>query len=175
MGTTPTYSWPYPESSDYVADGATAIENLADAADTTVAGLESELDSIGTWTAWTPSLQFASVGNGTISGAYCQINGLVFVRMAWELGSTSTVSSGFSVEAPIDGDTGEGVRYFGSCIYGDASAGTEYLGSMNVFSSDRLRFYVWTASNNWAVTSNTVPFTWSTSDVVRMSGMYKAT
>lgn len=36
MGTTANYSWPYPESSDYVADGATAIENLADAIDTTV-------------------------------------------------------------------------------------------------------------------------------------------
>lgn len=37
MGTTPNFSWPYPESSDYVADGATAIENLADAIDTTLA------------------------------------------------------------------------------------------------------------------------------------------
>lgn len=32
-GTTPNNSWPYPESSDFVADGATAIENLADAID----------------------------------------------------------------------------------------------------------------------------------------------
>lgn len=36
MGTTANYSWPYPESSDFVADGATAIENLADAVDLTV-------------------------------------------------------------------------------------------------------------------------------------------
>ena len=33
-GTTANNSWPYPESSDFVADGATAIENLADAIDT---------------------------------------------------------------------------------------------------------------------------------------------
>lgn len=38
MGTTANYSWPYPESSDYVADGATAIENLADAIDTSLVG-----------------------------------------------------------------------------------------------------------------------------------------
>lgn len=38
MGTTSNYSWPYPESSDYVADGATAIENLADAIDTSLVG-----------------------------------------------------------------------------------------------------------------------------------------
>jgi hypothetical protein len=36
MGTTANFSWPYPESSDFVADGATAIENLADAVDTTL-------------------------------------------------------------------------------------------------------------------------------------------
>jgi len=36
MGTTTNNSWPYPESSDYVADGATAIENLADAIDTSI-------------------------------------------------------------------------------------------------------------------------------------------
>lgn len=34
MGTTPNNGWPYPESTDFVADGATAIENLADAIDT---------------------------------------------------------------------------------------------------------------------------------------------
>jgi hypothetical protein len=37
MGTTSNYSLPYPESTDYVADGATAIENLADAIDSTLA------------------------------------------------------------------------------------------------------------------------------------------
>jgi hypothetical protein len=33
MGTTANNGWPYPESTDFVADGATAIENLADAID----------------------------------------------------------------------------------------------------------------------------------------------
>jgi hypothetical protein len=35
MGTTSNYSWPYPESTDPVADGAVDIQALADAADTT--------------------------------------------------------------------------------------------------------------------------------------------
>lgn len=38
MGSTSNYSWPYPESSDFVADGATAIEDLADAVDQTLGG-----------------------------------------------------------------------------------------------------------------------------------------
>ena len=34
--TTPNYGWPVPTSTDYVKDGATAIEALGDAADATV-------------------------------------------------------------------------------------------------------------------------------------------
>jgi hypothetical protein len=37
--TTPNYGWPVPTSTDYVKDGATAIEALGDAIDATVFGL----------------------------------------------------------------------------------------------------------------------------------------
>lgn len=39
MGTTPTYSWPYPEPTDPVANGAQDIEDLALAVESTVSGL----------------------------------------------------------------------------------------------------------------------------------------
>jgi hypothetical protein len=37
--TTPTYSWPVPTSTDYVADGAVAIEALGDAIDSSLNGI----------------------------------------------------------------------------------------------------------------------------------------
>jgi hypothetical protein len=46
MGNTANNNWPYPESTDLVKDGATAIENLADAIDTT----------LGVYTPATPGL-----------------------------------------------------------------------------------------------------------------------
>jgi hypothetical protein len=52
--TTPNYGWPVPTSTDYVKDGATAIEALGDAIDATVFGLGSGPDvmiSKGTFTA----------------------------------------------------------------------------------------------------------------------------
>jgi len=55
MGTTSNRSWPYPESSDFVADGATAIENLADAIDA----------SIGNGYAYVTSIVFTSSGTFT--------------------------------------------------------------------------------------------------------------
>jgi hypothetical protein len=39
--TTPNYGWPVPTSTDYVKDGATAIEALGDAIDATVFGLDT--------------------------------------------------------------------------------------------------------------------------------------
>jgi len=54
MGTTPNRSWPYPESSDFVADGATAIENLADAID----------DSVGRGYVYVQTLKY------TVSGTF---------------------------------------------------------------------------------------------------------
>jgi hypothetical protein len=45
--TTPNYGWPVPTSTDYVKDGATAIEALGDAIDATVFGLGSGLTFIG--------------------------------------------------------------------------------------------------------------------------------
>ena len=41
--TTPNYGWPVPTSTDYVKDGATAIEALGDAIDATVFGLGTGL------------------------------------------------------------------------------------------------------------------------------------
>lgn len=46
--TTPNFGWPVPTSTDYVKDGATAIEALGDAIDATVAGLGSGLKFITT-------------------------------------------------------------------------------------------------------------------------------
>jgi hypothetical protein len=44
--TTPNYGWPVPTSTDYVKDGATAIEALGDAIDATVFGLGQGLKLI---------------------------------------------------------------------------------------------------------------------------------
>ena len=66
MGTTSNNSWPYPESSDFVADGATAIENLADAIDadfdTGVLKVDSANNRVGINTA-TPEADLDISGN----------------------------------------------------------------------------------------------------------------
>jgi len=63
--TTPNYGWPVPTSTDYVKDGATAIEALGDAIDATVFGLgDSALTLIKTQTIGT------AVTSVTVTGAF---------------------------------------------------------------------------------------------------------
>jgi hypothetical protein len=62
---TPNYSWPVPTSTDYVKDGATAIEALGDAIDATVFGLgSSALTLIKTQVVGT------TVSSVTVTGAF---------------------------------------------------------------------------------------------------------
>jgi hypothetical protein len=62
---TPNYGWPVPLSTDYVKDGATAIEALGDAIDATVFGLPSAgLTLISSTTIGT------TVSTVTVSGAF---------------------------------------------------------------------------------------------------------
>jgi hypothetical protein len=63
--TTPNYGWPVPTDTDYVKDGAAAIEALGDAIDATVFGLPSgALTLISTTTIGT------AVSSVTVSGAF---------------------------------------------------------------------------------------------------------
>jgi hypothetical protein len=79
--TTPNFGWPVPTSTDYVKDGATAIEALGDAIDATVFGLGSGLSKITTntlsnsatcvFTSLTAGARYRVVGRviGTATGA----------------------------------------------------------------------------------------------------------
>lgn len=66
--TTPNYGWPVPTSTDYVKDGATAIEALGDAIDATVFGLPKieTVVSSGTFTA-VSAVNMSSVLSSTYS------------------------------------------------------------------------------------------------------------
>ena len=66
--TTPNYGWPVPTSTDYVKDGATAIEALGDAIDATVFGLPKGLTLLSTTT-----LSGASTTVSGISQAYSDL------------------------------------------------------------------------------------------------------
>ena len=166
MGTTPNYSWPYPESSDYVADGATAIENLADAIDTTVGGLESTVDSITEWTSFTPSWTNLTVGNATQDWRYTYLNKLLIITGYIQLGSTSSVALAPYFTFPTGSSA---TTSYGTAVMLDSGT-AERQGTCFVINGfNRLQFGVYTVAGSLINRSNvsaTYPHTWTTNDLL---------
>jgi len=84
--TTPNYGWPVPTSTDYVKDGATAIEALGDAIDATVYGLNPGLvlikkqtigttvSSVNVTSAFSTTYEnYKIIINGGVSSADCYL------------------------------------------------------------------------------------------------------
>jgi hypothetical protein len=76
--TTPNYGWPVPTSTDYVKDGATAIEALGDAIDATVFGLPIGGLRFLTGATFTSATSF-SLPNNTFSADYANYKLQVFI------------------------------------------------------------------------------------------------
>ncbi len=175
MGTTPNYSWPYPESSDYVADGATAIENLADAIDTTVANL-------GKVTDYTPSLNFGTLGNGSVIARYARVDDLVHWELQFILGSTSAINNGFRPSLPFTARTvSYGHARYGYVFCRNSRTGDIYHGSYSYAESGanaRPQIYNENSSGlqrGETTVSASIPFSWSSGDNIYMTGTYLAT
>jgi len=165
MGTTANYSWPYPESSDYVADGATAIENLADAIDTTV-------DGLGSWSNFTPS--YVNFSATTLQARYAEINNVTFIEILAEL--TSSVSATMFIDnMPVNA----AVSSQETNLYAIATDLTGSLAhqSMKVDFSGfgAIRFYgsVDGSSSNGSWQSSR-PFGWASGDYLRVRGFYRS-
>ena len=129
MGNTVNNNWPYPESSDLVKDGATAIENLADAIDTT----------LGVYTPATPGL--VQIGSTiSFSGVTSQSLNNVFTsayRNYKIIGQCTKVSDGdinFRLRAS-GSDLATNIYAAGRLVVG-AGASVAFASSNNVVTSE---------------------------------------
>jgi hypothetical protein len=101
--TTPNYGWPVPTSTDYVKDGATAIEALGDAIDATVFGLGSGMNLITSQTVTTAA---AINVNGCFTSTYANykvfFNGVsstaTSLRMRMRNGTTDDSSANYDYQ-----------------------------------------------------------------------------
>lgn len=131
--------------------------------------------SLGAWTAYTPSLTNATLGNGTITGAYCQIGKIVHFRATFVLGSTSTIhGTGNYMSLPVQAAANEvTVRRTFMTQYLDASVNS-YTGTALMDTASTVIFYVNGTNGQLSSVTTTAPFTWGTSDRITVSGTYEA-
>jgi hypothetical protein len=172
--TTPNNGWPVPTSTDYVKDGATAIEALGDAIDTSVG------KGLLLWESYTPVWSgngtAPTIGNGTISGQFCQIGKTVHFNIAWSLGSTSTVgtSTRYTVSLPITAKANQALT--GSGLYFDNSAGNYYPFFMRNSTTliDTMFFSMGPTTITGNVLAAAKPVVPATTDSYTITGTYEA-
>ncbi len=173
--TTPNYSWPVPTSTDLVKDGATAIEALGDAIDTTVFGLGVS----GAWVSYTPTFSGGTwaVGNGTFTDTkYKQLGKTVIVKGVFTFGSTTAkaAATALTMSLPVtpiaSTDAAPGNMQF-------LDSGTaNVLGTVSVQPTNMVpgALAVSGTSVNYGGVTATSPFTWATNDQIRWTLIYEA-
>lgn len=119
------------------------------------------------WTSYTPALTNITIGNGTIAAEYCVYGGVLKVNVVVTLGSTSSVTGAIGVDLPagLTARTSIAQRVVAQCY--DSSADTVYVGGAAVTGSQLNAI----RTHGIAATATTaVPFTWATSDNLRLFG-----
>lgn len=134
--------------------------------------------SLGAWTAYTPTLGGTGwdIGNGTATGAYCQIGKIVHWRASITFGSTSTYGAAArpTVTVPITMRSGTSGNTINGGRFLDASLSAEYRLDWSVANSTTVSLvYLGTNGARTSITA-TAPFTWATSDEIHLAGTYEA-
>ena len=135
---------------------------------------------MGTYTSYTPTFTNVTAGNGTSTGAYCRVNNFVHYYGSFTLGTTSSVTAGILINLPINinADMATVSQVFGMMEFHDVSAVTTYGGQARyVASASSLTVSVLNAAGAYLQVQNanaTVPFTWTTGDIINFNLYYRA-
>jgi hypothetical protein len=167
--TTPLNAWPVPTSTDYVKDGATAIEALGDAIDTSVGS------GLLAWQTWAPTLSAGWLnGNGVYgNNRYVQIGKTVHFQFSFTIGSTTTKSGTFTYSLPVAAaNTNLGNARFTCAAFG----GSTYAANASIAVTAGTIFYWGSAGAiaTWAQLTATAPATFATGDNIQVHGTYQA-
>ena len=135
----------------------------------------AQLNSIGSYTAYTPTWSGLTVGNGTSSFVYAAVNKIVHVFGTFTFGSTSSItSSGPSMTLPLTRAAID-LPIMGTGNYADSGVAT-YLALPLSFATTTVGFYAANASGTYLSEtgiSATVPFTWGTNDRIMVNLIYR--
>lgn len=125
----------------------------------------------GAWTAFTPSWTNLTLGNGSATGNYCKIGKLVFFRVTFTFGSTSSIGAGVGLTLPVAIKTSS-LAVIGAITIYDSSVGA-YYGAIDGYGSLRIYIASTTYLSQGSV-STTVPMTWEAGDLLYINGCYEA-
>ena len=169
--TTPNNGWSVPTSTDYVKDGAVAIETLGDAIDASVG------TGLLAWTSYTPTFTNLTLGNGVIDFKYAKLGKNVFVRGTLTWGTTtSATASGTFFTTPVTAATATGSALVGNARLNDIGT-ANYVASVLLSGTGQFGIIAINTAGTYASfasVNNTTPMTWTSTDQFLFYAMYEA-
>jgi hypothetical protein len=133
---------------------------------TAASGEATGLKYTGSWTTFTPTLTNLTLGNGTITGRYCQIGKVVFVHTKIVLGTTSSMGSYPTISLPLTPSSSGGPQMVALTDAGS----TVFLGATYItpgFATTGPQRFLPSGGNvSMAAVDATNPFTWGNTDII---------
>jgi len=128
----------------------------------------------GAWTAFTPTGSGITYGNGVFDFAYAQFGKTVFLRGAFTLGTTSSVSTNVSFNLPIAGANSN--KQFGEAVFQHS---TFYNGMCYMTGPSYLNFYAFNSSSTYSSLTaisgvSNIPAPWVTGNTLSFVITYQA-
>jgi hypothetical protein len=132
------------------------------------------------WIPWTPTFSNLTVGNGTLTARYIQIGKMVHWNLKLIFGSTTSITGAVQVTglpiapASVDASTTAIVQ----TLYSDAS-GNKFWGTSHSANNNTTRIWLspMTVSGSYIRSdvdlSSTVPFTWTSTDILYVTATYE--
>jgi hypothetical protein len=170
-GTTTNNGWDYPTSTDYVYQGALAIQTLAQDIDTSVG------TGLLAWTSWSPTLSGGwANGNGVWTASYVQIGKTVIARGSFVVGSTTTKGTTLQVSVPVTAHA-NAVATAGTTANATVAGTSTYQLTSFLSTTTAIELYAPNVSGTYltrTTVTSAIPATWATSDVIRFHIVYQA-
>ena len=124
------------------------------------------------WTAWTPTYQNFTLGNGTVIARYQQIGKTVNFWFSLILGTTSSITGALGFSLPASNKQND--IWMRNCVLQDVGVGA-YAGAGILF--DGVCYLRAEPSNIaylfYTPISATIPFTWVSTDFITIAGTYE--
>lgn len=176
MGTTPTYSWPYPEPTDPVANGAQDIEDLALAVETTVAANIAPYVPV---TSYSPTYINFTLGNGSDEFYYAISGDIMMIEGKITIGSTTVFSTSSSVYIPsgyriTTYDLGSIITNAAQITYRETGV-QDIIGHGKTSNGERILFLNDLANTTYvkeAIANGSTPFTFASGDEIRIRAQF---
>ena len=117
----------------------------------------AELNAAGTWTSFTPSWTNLSVGNGVVSAAYSKFNKILFVRVYFDFGSTSSLTGALRMTLPASLTQNTASQEIIGQAYITKVGVFPLLGIVSVSSSTAIQIQTWLNSGTYPSVRNVEP------------------